>query len=725
MNELKKTGIFWAVTAVMLLIATVIAWPTADNTDSGSLSELVGTSLIGSFKDPLAVASMKIVSFDENEGTLSNFEVAKESDSGDWTIVSRKGYPADAVEQVTNAANSLIDLKVLDVVPCTREDHDDLGVIEPKLEDLKIGDEGVGRLVTFKDADKQSIASIIIGDRVKDSDEQINVRIPGQDPVYIVALDDKPLTTKFQDWIEEDLLKLSTIDVSEVVTKDYSASLGNGGQIALQRNFTAQFAKEGAQWELAKLLEFDPKRPTAEPKEVAVEADQKVNATKLKEIENALDDLKIVNVLRKPDGMSANLRASEDFLSDQKAVASLAGRGFYPVQLTADGGTEILSANGEMTVGLKDGVEYVLRFGNIAGLGEEDSDDESSEKEDGEEKKSTAGVNRYLLLTTRVDEKKFPAPELQEVPQTLDDLQKLDDAEAKKNAPPETAAEDKPAEAVTEDAAKEDAGSEPKEEMKSEEAAESDEEKPAEKESSDTEEKKAEMSEESAVETKPAEEKPAQEDAKTKPASEEKPKSEETPIDEANEKASGETETEGSESATATGQALQEVDDEKEESDDKESGKDADADQKKEEVANEDGAEKASDTAAEEETSTDDAGKDMKSETEEKAEAAEPEETEEEKQERLEGLQEKITKENQRKMDERKDNLAKAKNRVRDLNARFADWYYVIPEETYSKLTIKRNELFETEGDAGNAGSAGPSFQMPGGAGGFPGLPGN
>ncbi len=721
MNELKKTGIFWAVTAVMLLIATVIAWPTADSADSGSLSELVGTPLIGSFKDPLAVASMKIVSFDENEGTLSNFEVAKEADSGDWTIVSRKGYPADAVEQVTNAANSLIDLKVLDVVPCTREDHDDLGVVEPKLEDLKIGDEGVGRLVTFKDADKQTIASIIIGDRVKDSDEQINVRIPGQDPVYIVALDDKPLTTKFQDWIEEDLLKLSTIDVNEIVTKDYSASLGSGGQIALQRNFNAQFAKDGSQWELAKLLEFDPKRPTAQPEEVEVEAEKKVNAAKLKDIENALDDLKIVNVLRKPDGMSANLRASEDFLSDQKAVASLAGRGFYPVQLTADGGTEILSANGEMTVGLKDGVEYVLRFGNIAGLGEEDSDDESAGEEDGDgEKKSNAGVNRYLLVTTRVDESKFPAPELQEVPQTLDDLKKLDEAEAKKNAPPETGDEEKPAEAATEDAAEEGAPSEPKEEMKSEEAAESGEETSAEKELDGQAEKEAEMPEESPAEAEPAEEKAVQEDTEPKPASEEKP------ADETGAKESGETETEGSESATATGQALQEVDDEKEASDEKETDKEGDADQKPEAASNEDDAEKASDTPADEEkTTTDDADKEMKSETEEPADATEPEETEEEKQERLEGLQEKITKENQRKMDERKDNLAKAKNRVRDLNARFADWYYVIPEDTYSKLTIKRNELFEEADEAGNSGSAPPSFQVPGAAGGFPGLPGN
>ena len=63
--------------------------------------------------------------------------------------------------------------------------------------------------------------------------------------------------------------------------------------------------------------------------------------------------------------------------------------------------------------------------------------------------------------------------------------------------------------------------------------------------------------------------------------------------------------------------------------------------------------------------------------------------TEEEWQERLEAEQEKITKENRRIMDERKDRLATAQQRVRELNARFADWYYVIPEQTYAQLRIK------------------------------------
>ncbi|MGB7346351.1 MAG: hypothetical protein WBD20_19185 [Pirellulaceae bacterium] len=568
--------------------------------------------------------------------------------------------------------------------------------------------------MTFRDADKKVVASLIIGDNVKDADGQVNVRIPGQDPVYIVALDDKPLTTKFQDWIEEDLLKLSSIDIETMQVKDYSADLGPSGQISLQRNYTGEFKKDGSQWTLAKLQEFDPKRPTAPPTDVEVKDDQKLNTTKLNTVQNALDDLKIVNVLRKPDGMSANLRASEDFLSDQKAVASLAGRGFYPVQMDADGDTEILSANGEMTVGLKDGVEYVLRFGNIAGLTEDDDASDDDDAKEGEEKKSVNGVNRYLLLTTRVNEAKFPAPELQEVPQTLEDLQKLDDAEAKKNAiqaEPEPGVDDKPVDTETAEAADEDSAEVAAESMKKDDAAEVKTDETPIKDDAETEK----------TDEKPVDEKPAADDS-----TEDAKEADDTASDDEAEEASGEARVEGSESATATGQALQEAADDDDEVDEVAGDKkDAEKSDDKEAEASEDKTDAKTDEKSDDKV---DVKEEMKSEvkpTEDKA-ADEPEETEDEKQERLEATQEKITKENQRKMDARKDNLAKAQNRVRDLNARFADWYYVIPEETYAKLTIKRDELFQKETDPSAA--AGPtSFGGPGGLpGGIPNFgPGN
>ena len=50
------------------------------------------------------------------------------------------------------------------------------------------------------------------------------VRIPGQDPIYRVALNTDKFSTHFADWIETDLLKLNPLDIQGVDLRDYSVS---------------------------------------------------------------------------------------------------------------------------------------------------------------------------------------------------------------------------------------------------------------------------------------------------------------------------------------------------------------------------------------------------------------------------------------------------------------------------------------------------------------------
>ncbi|MDA8746363.1 DUF4340 domain-containing protein [Rubripirellula amarantea] len=673
MSEATKTVSFWGIALVTIAMATFVAWPRA--TDTGS-EELAGSMLFQEFKDPLAASSMKIVTFDEEQGQLGTFEIRKDRETGLWTIPSKDGYPADALEQMKVAANSLVGVKILDVQTENAEDHDDLGVIEPKLETLEVGDEGVGRLVTFKNDKQETLASLIIGDPVKDDETKRYVRIPNQDPVYVVKFDDGPLTTKFTDWIEDDLLQMSSIDIEQIEIKDYTAELGAGG-IALVRNYTALVDQEGTKWSLNKLMEFNPKNPMAPPKEVQVAADKELNDTKLNELKNALDDLKIVGVFRKPEGVSSTLKASEDLTSNQDAVTSLAQRGFYPVSMGTDGEAEILSANGELSVSINNGVKYVLRFGNVAGIG--DDGDSADEDEAG-------GVNRYLFVTTVVDEDKFPAPDLQAVPQTLEELDALLN-------PPEV-------EAPAADEMEEEeplTGFEDSEESATEQEMEQ---QPATDNSDMTEEEPAA---DASAEGDASAEEPMTEDANTEEAGTEEASTEDTIVEE------GETEVEGSGEAVGSGQAQDETAEESEETgdestEDNESTEEADA--------------PAID--ASEPAESGDAAAKM---TEDETAADDTQMTDEEKQERLEAEQEKITKSNQRLLDERKDRLKEAANRVAELNARFADWYYVIPETTYTQLRIQRNDLFKSEEsvDAGTppqgALQGGPQFNF--------GAPGN
>lgn len=57
-------------------------------------------------------------------------------------------------------------------------------------------------------------------------------------------------------------------------------------------------------------------------------------------------------------------------------------------------------------------------------------------------------------------------------------------------------------------------------------------------------------------------------------------------------------------------------------------------------------------------------------------------------------------KDNQRKIDERKANLAKAQKKVNELNYRFADWYYVISEDVYKKIHLSQVDIVQEKAEA-------------------------
>ena len=101
--------------------------------------------------------------------------------------------------------------------------------------------------------------------------------------------------------------------------------------------------------------------------------------------------------------------------------------------------------------------------------------------------------------------------------------------------------------------------------------------------------------------------------------------------------------------------------------------------------------------------------------------AAAQEPTEQEWKEKLDAIREKITKENKRKLDDRDEKLKKARNKVAELNGRFADWYYVVSEADYKKLKVSILELIQPKTAAG-VGAGSPPTGFPGGAGAFPGF---
>ena len=194
----------------------------APGTASDNVPAEVGSKLFPKFDSPLAAKSLEIISYDEATATISDFKVAQVN--GVWSIPSHSNYPADAREHMAQAATSLWDLEILGISSTSPGDQELYGVIAPDPTKLRPGMSGVGRRVTLKDDKDNVLADLVIGNEVKDQPTLRYVRVADRDQICRVAIRTDKLSTKFEDWIEKDLLKLNAFDVRQVELNDYSTT---------------------------------------------------------------------------------------------------------------------------------------------------------------------------------------------------------------------------------------------------------------------------------------------------------------------------------------------------------------------------------------------------------------------------------------------------------------------------------------------------------------------
>jgi len=450
MSENAKTLIF-----VGLAVAAGLAgWVTRPTPIKVAPAEAAGmVELFPNLKDPRKVKALEIVEFDEQTAQQRVFEVKQVK--GIWSIPSHRNYPADANRQMADAAAAVLDLKRLGTaVPSssgryTREDHERYGVLDPGAEDLEVGMTGVGKRVTLKDAQGKELAKFIIGKSDPQKPEIRFLRIPGQDLVYKVEIDTHPLSTKFEDWIEKDLLKLNAFDIKRITVSDYSVDRLSG-RVDLRSTFTVEY--KDTKWSLVE-MRVRSDEPLQEIPELSADAqpsldlvfrtlskprgladDEELDTTKLSDMRMALDDLKIVDVHRKPDTLAEAIRAGRGMRITRLDDQSLSARGFqvHELQFGPLRWTELLSSEGEVRVGMNDGVEYLLRFGTVAGREQEDEEEAASKKkqakQDGkqddsdtdlankEDDDSPGGLTRFLMVVAQYNPDLIPPPQLPPLP---------------------------------------------------------------------------------------------------------------------------------------------------------------------------------------------------------------------------------------------------------------------------------------------------------------------
>ena len=470
-NENSKTLGFLAVAALVV----AVAWFYRPDAAIKSEAAVLGKKLFPEFKEPGAVDSLQILHFDQAKGNSVALEVSRLN--GLWVIPSHSKYPADAKDHLAAAANSLIDLTIIGLAPgfqagaskgdpsaadhemALRKAYNRFGVIDPDPKNVKSSDDGIGARVTMKDASGRQLASAIIGKQVPDQTDQCYIRIADKEPVYIVKLDTGKLSVRFEDWIEPNLLKLNTMDLKKVEIKDYSLTpmANNSGQIVLASSQKGEFvldAPAGDQpWKLVKDLTFDAAKKTMIPRPMA--ADEELNVTNLDALKSALEDLKIVDVERKPGAVPADLRVRK---VDEATMETLIERGFFvvPNRIDPDGPAEILSNSGDITLQLADGARYILRFGVTTGESSaaekaKKKGDLKSEKVDKAKDDSSPGMDRYLFVAADFNQDAIPKPVVEKMPE-----EKPAEKASEKKAPDAKAdsKEAKPAEGVKQGDAK-------------------------------------------------------------------------------------------------------------------------------------------------------------------------------------------------------------------------------------------------------------------------------
>ena len=358
MSEMTRT-LYFVLAAVVVAAAAVVVDPSKTRPE---IFDDVGEAFFEGFTDPQAPRSVEVIDYDESTATATPLKV--EFRDNRWLIPSHHDYPADAEERLAKTSGALIELVKDRVVSDLAQDHADYSVIDP-LDEQATSLAGRGKRVRILDGESKVLADFIVGKEVDGKRGYRYLRVPGQKRTYEVKTE-ADVSARFQDWIETDLLKVSPFDLQRVEINRYTINERLG---RIENRQRTTLTKNDGKWQLG----------GREP-----------NSDTMSDLTTSLDKLRIVDVQPKPEGLTADLRAREGIRPVRENFVSLQSKGFFPNPYTG----QILSNEGEMIVESKDGLRYVLRFGEIApgGSGQEagGSDDE--------------GERRYLMISVEFSE---------------------------------------------------------------------------------------------------------------------------------------------------------------------------------------------------------------------------------------------------------------------------------------------------------------------------------
>ncbi len=484
MNENSKTLAFVGAAVVLLGLGVWASIPTPDPDATGVD---IGKEFFPEFTDPLKVASASIVDLDAESDVKHDLKVAR--NDGQWELnPGKQGYPQVSTDRLADVVKAVIGVKKLAIVTDNPELHRQYAVVDPTNEaELKTGTDGVGKRITLKDDGGATLVDLILGKADDKNAKIVFVRKPGQARVYSTELETERLSPNFSDWAVGDLLQTKDRQLETVRVLDYGidkknvrqAMPGQGGMVMMSQRTVlverakADFERKDGKWAIGHLELFDSAKNAYVERKAA--ADEEMEVTKLDDLQRALTDLKIVDAVRKPKVLAADLQLDKIFLNnpaspvwkDEESFEELQAAGFR-LNPKSEKEYDIVSHDGDMMVGFNNGIRYHLRFGDITGKGRvagaeegKAAGDKPAEPAvdaagDGAAEGSNTAPNRYLMVMATFDESLVPKPELTKLPEAT----KPADAKPAESKPAESKAAEKK-EPETKDAEKKEPAAKP------------------------------------------------------------------------------------------------------------------------------------------------------------------------------------------------------------------------------------------------------------------------
>lgn len=389
MSETKKT-LGYAGAAILL---AVVAVATAPRKPTPNAFFDRGEPFFPDFKDPNTATTLEVVEFDEATASARPFKVTNQN--GKWTIPSHHNYPADGKDRLAKTAAGVIGITKDDFRSDNVADHEACGVIDP-LDEKATSLRGRGKRVTIRSEKDQILADFIVGKPIPEREGFRFVRVPGQKRAYAVRMD-IDISTKFEDWIERDLLLVDKDKIDQVTLEDYS--IDERTYMVNMRDRVVLTKREG-EWEIDR------------------GGGEELDEGKINALLASVDELNIVGVRPKPAGLSRSLRRMEGGLAiTQSDLLSFQSRGYY---FARDG--RLLSNEGELRVRTTEGITYTLRFGEVVyGTGEAISAGTAGS----DDRSSGPGESRYLFITADFDPRGLAASEGEDPQKRLERGEKL------------------------------------------------------------------------------------------------------------------------------------------------------------------------------------------------------------------------------------------------------------------------------------------------------------